>query len=53
MRRFHDLFPVGKPIIAMAHVPPLPDTSDLEVDGYTWNPVDPGRVKWFVDAAPS
>jgi len=27
--------------------------SDLKVDGYTWNPVDPGRVKRFMDAARS
>lgn len=26
MGRFRDLFPTGKPIIAMAHVPPLPGT---------------------------
>lgn len=26
MGRFRDLFPAGKPIIAMAHVPPLPGT---------------------------
>ncbi len=25
--------------------------SDLKVDGYTWNPVDPGRAKRFVEAA--
>jgi membrane complex biogenesis BtpA family protein len=25
--------------------------SDLKVDGYTWNPVDPQRVKRFMDAA--
>jgi predicted TIM-barrel enzyme len=25
--------------------------SDLKVDGYTWNPVDPGRVKRFMRAA--
>lgn len=25
--------------------------SDLKVDGYTWNPVDPQRVKQFMDAA--
>lgn len=25
--------------------------SDLKVDGYTWNPVDPDRVKRFIDAA--
>jgi len=25
--------------------------SDLKVDGYTWNPVDPERAKRFVDAA--
>jgi uncharacterized protein len=27
--------------------------SDLKVDGYTWNPVDPERAKRFVDAARS
>jgi uncharacterized protein len=27
--------------------------SDLKVDGYTWNPVDPARVKRFVKAARS
>jgi uncharacterized protein len=27
--------------------------SDLKVDGYTWNPVDPERVKRFVEAARS
>jgi uncharacterized protein len=25
--------------------------SDLKVDGYTWNPVDPERAKRFVDNA--
>lgn len=25
--------------------------SDLKVDGYTWNPVDPARVRRFVEAA--
>jgi membrane complex biogenesis BtpA family protein len=25
--------------------------SDLKADGYTWNPVDPQRVKQFMDAA--
>ncbi|MBS1863300.1 MAG: BtpA/SgcQ family protein [Actinobacteria bacterium] len=25
--------------------------SDLKVDGYTWNPVDPERAKRFIDAA--
>jgi membrane complex biogenesis BtpA family protein len=25
--------------------------SDLKVDGYTWNPVDPARVRAFMDAA--
>jgi uncharacterized protein len=25
--------------------------SDLKVDGYTWNPVDPGRVRRFMEAA--
>jgi predicted TIM-barrel enzyme len=37
MTRFHDLFPKRKPIIAMAHVPPLPGTplydADRGVDG--------------------
>lgn len=27
--------------------------SDLKVDGYTWNPVDPDRARRFVDAARS
>lgn len=27
--------------------------SDLKVDGHTWNPVDPARVRRFVDAARS
>ena len=27
--------------------------SDLKVDGYTWNPVDPERAKRFIDAARS
>jgi predicted TIM-barrel enzyme len=27
--------------------------SDLKVDGYTWNPVDPERARRFVDAARS
>jgi predicted TIM-barrel enzyme len=27
--------------------------SDLKVDGYTWNPVDPERAMRFVDAARS
>jgi len=25
--------------------------SSLKVDGYTWNPVDPARVRAFMDAA--
>jgi predicted TIM-barrel enzyme len=25
--------------------------SDLKRDGYTWNPVDPGRVERFITAA--
>ena len=37
MTRFHDLFSAPKPIIAMAHVPPLPGTplydADRGVDG--------------------
>jgi uncharacterized protein len=37
MNRFRDMFPGGKPIIAMAHVPPLPGTplydADRGVDG--------------------
>ena len=25
--------------------------SDLKIDGYTWNPVDPARVRRFIEAA--
>ena len=56
MNRSHDLFPAGKPIIAMAPVPALPGTplgSDLKADGHTWNPVDLGSMKRFMDAARS
>ena len=55
MFRFRTIFPDGKPLIAMAHIPALPGTplygSSLKVDGYTWNPVDSERAKRFVDAA--
>jgi hypothetical protein len=27
--------------------------SSLKVDGYTWNPVDPARVRAFIEAANS
>jgi len=27
--------------------------SSLKVDGYTWNPVDPSRVRAFMDAVRS
>jgi hypothetical protein len=41
MGRFRDLFPTGKPIIAMAHVPPLPGTPLFDADRGIEGLVDP------------
>lgn len=43
--RFSAVFQKAKPVIAMAHLRP---GSDLKVDGYTWDPVDPQRVRAFM-----
>ncbi len=52
MSRFRDLFPTGKPIIAMAHVPPLPGTPLYDADKGVDGLVDgvAGGLKVLLDA---
>ena len=56
MSRFRTIFPDGKPLIAMAHIPARPGTplydASAGLNGAVSDVrVDPDRAKRFVDAA--
>jgi uncharacterized protein len=48
--RLRKIFPNGE---YLGHADGCVVGSSLKVDGCTWNPVDPGRAKRFVNAAGS
>jgi membrane complex biogenesis BtpA family protein len=52
MRRFRSIFPEGKPLIAMAHLPPLPGTPLYDVDAGMAGAVEAVRadLKILLDA---